>query len=395
MKNGRLLILSLAALSLSACALLPGHREPIESDQSELVARDFVAALAKLHGYAPRNTTVQLRSPKTAFAASLADAIRIAGFGIQMIPENDTGPMLVTYESDAFENAAGRSVGYRLRVGSVELSREYEIRTGRVFPMTSLSVKGVSISSEPLDQTIFARNRMAEQDTDATTQIHAATPRDQSPMAIKPLDVLDPFQTRRPGLTKKTLADEPPDPVVIVEAARQAPVPSGTGKQQRKQEPSGDQWRELLPQPVISPVSALPPQGQGTTVKRNVLELGQSNFAPMLANYDVQSETTLVFANDSLRLGDDNKRIVREWANNFNPDTDFISVIGCSHGKSRIASGNEFLAIGRANRVKEALIVSQVPATHILDEGCWASTWQENLPARGVILTHRRKNTPG
>ncbi len=395
MNNGRYLSVPLLALLLNACALLPANREPIEANQSALVARDFVAALAKLNGYSPRNTTVQLRPPKTAFAGSLEKAIRTAGFGIQMIPGNDTGPLLVSYESEAFENAAGRSVGYRLRVGSVELSREYEIRAGRVFPMTGMSVKGVLISSDPLDQTIFDRNRLAEQDTDTTTRINESNPGDDSPRAVEPMDALDPFQTRRTGLAKKTPSAETHDPVVIVDAARVEPTSDDTDMRSPSPEPNRNGWQELMPNLVVASVSAQPPQVLDTVVKKNVLELGQSNFAPLLANYNVHSETVLVFPNDSLRLGIENKRIVREWARRFNPDTDFISVIGCSHGKSNIDSGNEFLAIGRANRVKEALIVSQVPARNILDEGCWAPTWQENLPARGVMLTHRRKNTTG
>ena len=63
--------------------------------------------------------------------------------------------MIVSYEVEAFENTSGKSVGYRVQVGTVELSREYEINNGRVFPMTGMSVKGIESGSRKLDQTLF------------------------------------------------------------------------------------------------------------------------------------------------------------------------------------------------------------------------------------------------
>lgn len=38
----------------------------------------------------------------------------------------------------------------------------------------------------------------------------------------------------------------------------------------------------------------------------------------------------------------------------MNPDTDVLSVIGCSLEPTAIQNGNSLLAIGRANRVKES-----------------------------------------
>ena len=76
----------------------------------------------------------------------------------------------------------------------------------------------------------------------------------------------------------------------------------------------------------------------------------------------------------------------------FNSSSDLISVIGCSHGKSKIADGNKRLALGRARRVMDELLYNEVPADRLYDEGCWAGVEQKTLPSRGVIVTLRRQN---
>jgi len=260
----------------SACSILPRNNEPIDDDQSELVARDLSGALALLRGYSPRNTMLQLRPAKTRFGHSLERALRAQGYGLQNIPDNDTGPMLVTYQVEAFENASGKSVGYRVP-------------------------SSMNSSSTPLIGD------------------------DSLPMAA-------PDNEQRPALS-----------------------------------------------------SGMPIR------KRNVLDIGQSNFASIMQDYEELSSDVLVFANDSLRLGTGNKAMLSALTRQFDAQTDLVSLIGCSHGPSAKSNGNEHLAIGRANRVKEELILANISAENILDEGCWASTAQDGLPARGVIVRMLRR----
>jgi len=99
----------------------------------------------------------------------------------------------------------------------------------------------------------------------------------------------------------------------------------------------------------------------------------------------------LVFPNDSLRLGAANKSYIVNLAKTFDPETEIFSVIGCSHGKSAIENGNEILANGRANRVKEALMLAGVGEQYIYDEGCWApQVFDDVMPRRGVLLTRKQ-----
>ena len=126
---------------------------------------------------------------------------------------------------------------------------------------------------------------------------------------------------------------------------------------------------------------------------QNVFELGGSNFETILAEHHVVDEQVLTFANDSLRLGELNKQFVEKMVEDFNGKTDIFSIIGCSLGPTQVAGGNAALALGRANRVREALLFAGVPENLILDEGCWAGDTDLNtLPRRGVVVTLNRKN---
>lgn len=127
-------------------------------------------------------------------------------------------------------------------------------------------------------------------------------------------------------------------------------------------------------------------------VKRNIYETMSSNYSDVFSGYEDIEQSILIFPNDSLRLGDTNKQIIDQYVSRMDPDTDVLSVIGCSHGETEISNGNSLLALGRANRVKEAFLFSGLEHDRILDEGCWApQTFDEVMPRRGVVLTLKRK----
>jgi len=365
----------------SACSILPRNNEPIGDDQSELVARDLSGALALLRGYSPRNTMLQLRPSKTRFGRSLERALRAQGYGLQNIPDNDTGPMLVSYQVEAFENASGKSVGYRLRAGAVELAREYEIRGGRVFPMTGLSVKGVEIASQPYDQSIFDRNRAAsiEQQRQEQQRSDDLLLPNRQPLSTD--NSAGSILTQRAKSLRERVFGKNEEGSAIPLSVTSSSIPKTQAKAVSLANSDNGQSPEIS--------NGMP------TRKRNVFDIGQSNFASMTQDYKELSSDVLVFANDSLRLGAQNKAMLSAFAQRFDSKTDVVSLIGCSHGPSSRSNGNEHLAIGRANRVKEELILANISAEHILDEGCWASTAQDGLPARGVIVRMLRRTVDG
>jgi len=121
--------------------------------------------------------------------------------------------------------------------------------------------------------------------------------------------------------------------------------------------------------------------------KENMYDTRESNYSVLFANYDELKRDVLVFPNDSMVLGEYNKKVLLSYAKIFNSDTDVFSVIGCSHGKSALKNGNSVLAVGRANRVKEEFVAQGIDYGKIMDEGCWAAVpFDEMMPRRGVVL---------
>ena len=126
--------------------------------------------------------------------------------------------------------------------------------------------------------------------------------------------------------------------------------------------------------------------------KQNYFDIGQSNYGGVFDEYEDVVSTVLIFPNDSLRLGGSNKAIIEQYVSQMDPETDVLSVIGCSLGPTSIKNGNSLLAIGRANRVKEAFLFSGLEHDKVLEEGCWAPEIAEiELPTRGVVVTLKRQ----
>lgn len=125
--------------------------------------------------------------------------------------------------------------------------------------------------------------------------------------------------------------------------------------------------------------------------KQNYFDIGQSNYGGVFNEYEDVESTVLIFPNDSLRLGVTNKAIIERYVAQMDPSTDVLSVLGCSLGPTNIKNGNSLLAIGRANRVKEAFLFSGLDHDQVLEEGCWAPALADmQLPTRGVVVTLKR-----
>lgn len=149
---------------------------------------------------------------------------------------------------------------------------------------------------------------------------------------------------------------------------------------------------------AASPSVSAAPRAQsafGTAIKRNMYETLVSNYADVFTDFEDIEQSVLVFPNDSLRLGESNKETIARYVSELDPATDVLSVIGCSHGTTAIDNGNELLAIGRANRVKEAFLFAGIDHDQVLEESCWAGEHFEMMPRRGVVLTLKRRRDLG
>ncbi len=352
-------------VSLTGCAGTPSRDDVVEADQATLVAEDFVSALAQLRGFSPRNTTLQMRPVSSEFGNQLASELRRAGFGMQRVPEDDTGPLLVTYEAEGFESEDAHSVGYRVRVGSVELGRAYEIRGGRVFPMTALSVRGTRISEEPLDDTIFDRNVASE--ADAKKQRDAV------------LDGPASRRTQDGKATGQSILDDETLPDTGWQEVPASASGSGTGGKERSKTP------------VPTDKSSLDDGFQARNLA-DVLAIGGERFAP-LAGQAIAEQVILTFDDDSTRLSASNQQALLALTKDFDPQQDLISVIGCSHGPTGAPGRNRALAIGRADRVRVELIAQGVNAHKVLDEGCFSAQAKPGMPGRAVVVSVHRRTT--
>lgn len=158
------------------------------------------------------------------------------------------------------------------------------------------------------------------------------------------------------------------------------------------QTPGSEENVRVIPVTIEKAEPTLMAAGGNDARKQNYFDIGQSNYGGVFDEYEDVISTVLIFPNDSLRLGGSNKAIIDQYVAQMDPDTDVLSVIGCSLGPTDIKNGNSLLAIGRANRVKEAFLFSGLDHDDVLEEGCWAPEVAEmELPTRGVVVTLKRQ----
>lgn len=319
--------------------------QPATPEQSikpqSLIARDFVHALSQVQGMAAASTTVTLLSSdrQDIFTLAMNDALLAAGYGIRWVNESGADP-LFQYRQEQ-ELAAGgiyRTI-YEMAVGHVEMRRGYASDSQqRVHPVTALYIRGVDATNVEANNALFDQTIRTKADQGLSagraTTLH-------NPSTLKVPDAANPLN---PLVSRATAAST-----------------------------------NLMP-------ALAAPETQ------NVFDLGGSNFQNLLAQHKVVKEQVLTFANDSMRLGKLNKQLINQLVDTFDPRTDMFSVLGCSMGPTAVEGGNAALALGRADRVVEALRYAGVDSQLILDEGCWAGGGSlENLPLRGVVLTLNRR----
>ena len=332
----------LACTSLSGCALFGGG--PDEEPDPELIARNLVNTLAQLPELPPGQTLVQVSTPVTPFGRRVVASLGEAGYGIQEV-EADQGSHYVRYRAERAETETGERTRYRVAVGPVSVERDFRVVDGDTLPGSEQRIEGAERQELALNDELFG-------DALSASLSRASFRPDERPM------VLDLEPSDEPELSAANVA------------ASFADAPGGAGA------PGAEVDLDAL-------------------VRENMYDTKRSNYAPLFDDYEDVRQDTLIFPNDSLVLGDDNKAIIADYVRELDPATDVLSVIGCSHGRSAIDNGNELLAIGRANRVKEAFMFAGVSHRQVLDESCWAGSYHPVFPRRGVVLTLKRRQDIG
>lgn len=339
-------IIAAFVLSLSGCSLLPfggGQKAHVSQKDSliennpaiaSLVATDLVNALSQIRAIKPNQTTLYAQRPQDQLGERMIKSLQESGYKLRLATDNQQP--LLAYDVIQEEVEAGYTVV--VSAGLVKVKRRYDVNglNLTVHPISSLFVLGASGDEIQLDDSIFDKQQLTILAQQATPEIQ-----DNTVAVAQAIAVPD-----KPELIKQPLRLSNADQI-----ARKKPVK-----------------------------------------KFNMYEMRRSNYDDILGEFNTVSREIMIFPNDSLVMGQDNKTVAAQIVDRFNEESDVISVIGCSHGKTAIDDGNQKLANGRADRVKEEFTLAGINPDLVLQEACWANVhFDEMMPRRGVVVTHKRK----
>jgi len=353
----KLLLAAVLPVTVTGCGVLPEKNpgnianglsllDSFTPAQHRKIADDLLFAMAQIDGLSPLTTTVQLSHAQTPFGRAVQASIINAGYGMQEV-EGDLGNNLIRYLAENAETEQGFRTRYRIEVGENYAERNYRIVEGHLVPNSEMRVGGTAADDFIMNDSAF-NQEYVDPELSYVTSLESDEP-----------------EIRVVGFDRGAFKLDNTKPI----------EPSSTGLFAAA--PIDDSTKTLKVEPV--------------TGKTNMFYTLVSNFAKKFEGYEDNLSGVLVFPNDSLRLGAANKSYIVNLAKTFDPETEIFSVIGCSHGKSAIENGNEILANGRANRVKEALMLAGVGEQYIYDEGCWApQVFDDVMPRRGVLLTRKQ-----
>ncbi len=350
-----------AGLLLGGCGAF-GTREadtgPAVADdflRSRLVAADFVDVMSQLPELAPARTELWTPAPDSRFGELLFGALQDEGYVMKIgAGRGDALGYDITAAADAAGSGGPGGPGgagtytFLVSAGPVKLKRDYAVDAEGIRPASRMLLHGADASNVTMDHARFDTRLAADTATGTELAASKAAPAAGSLGASDPSD---------PSGARASASTAVPATAVVARAV-----------------------------PVTPPRKSAAP-----APRANMYETRRSAFEPILARYETVSRSVMVFGNDSLVMGADNKRDARQLARRFDPATDIVSLIGCSHGRTALDNGNETLALGRAARVKEELLLAGLAPELVLDEGCWAGTHFDKMPARGVVVTHKRR----
>lgn len=364
--------------------------------RSKLIAADFVATMTQFPSTNPSTTILHTDRPTTRFGELLLGALQSAGFDLRIGSESSDFWLNYAASLDKASSEAGNPVyTFVIAAGDVKLKRSYEVDQHGVWPAGNMFVRGADASNVVMDDSIFSIRKPPSRPIQQTpidkpvtiAQVQANQPQAnqlQATQIVQEPQLQD--QTQQETVTVQAI----PTPKTFVKTKKVIPAKKTDIKVQQDLTESVAAMKQSE--------AAIEPGTESVAVKStgsysefsNMYENGESRYAEIFASYSLLDSKVLVFPNDSLVLGKLNKQSIRQQLSNFDPQTDIISVIGCSHGASNIENGNAYLANSRAFRVKEEYVSAGLDADKVLEEGCWAAETFAKMPDRGVVIQHKR-----
>ena len=381
-----LCVFATAAVFLAGCAASPSTSRSsavpadalstaeLTSDfsRSKLIAADFVATMTQLPESRPASIVLYTNKPSSRFGELLLSALQGAGYDLRIGHSQSQNWLAYNANRDESLSESGNPIyTFIVAAGDIKLKRSYEVDKYGVKPAGSMFVRGATTDNIVLDDSIFSvrspSNVLAEKDDEQFTPVRAAS---ASNVQISAVPIPKPFVDLSENVALTRVATTDQTSVRTQAIAQSQNDLSGAVAELTANKAKTDK----------APYSEF----------SNIYDTGESRYQALYDLYEVVGKNIYVFPNDSLILGKQNKMLVQQLANNFDSETDVMSVIGCSHGSTAIDNGNAYLANNRAFRVKEAFLQAGLEADKVLEEGCWASVAFPSLPARGVLVQHRR-----
>lgn len=343
-----LLVLSwaLASLLLSACATqnnLPdsaaeaspadrfGMGNPV-SAIDRTMANDISGVLTQI--FDSVGTTIQVNTDTTdPIRDHLIEKFSQAGYGIQQVSA-DQGSNFLSYNKQETQVDDKTRIKFAVTIGAIDVSREYFLTGPNSLATASTFRLSGTRAPVSVNEKTSARKQVPNADFSAVTYVASLNLEEQVPV----------ISLITPDLVNQV-------------ASIQSSAPS---------------------------LNAL---NSSNVEVNNLFYAEASTFSSLLDNRERIARQVVVFGNDSMILGDTNKLIIDQFVNNRVADKDLISLVGCSNGPTALEIGNEGLALGRAQRVTQALVARGIARDRILDEGCWAPVSAgDKFPGRGVVL---------
>lgn len=363
--------------ALSGCSVISPNKGALGADQrsekkgveltgdfsrSKLIAADFVATIAQIPATDPTTTILHTDKPTTRFGELLLGTLQKAGFDLRVGSESSDVWLAYKAIRDEQSSESGNPVyTFIVAAGDVKLKRSYEVDQYGVKPTGGMFVRGASINNVVSDDSMFSIRK-------------------PKPQTAPPPNIAD---LNSDGVS---IAGIPTSKPFVKSNTVFTPEEMQKLEQRRELEASVAALALLNDADSLNEFNSSNAYSEVPNMAVNM----KSRYQDIFDEYEVLNTSILVFPDDSLLLGRDNKQVLRRYANDFNEETDVMSVIGCSHGKSKLANGNAYLANNRAFRVKEEFIAIGLSPKTVLEEGCWADEAYGDMPLRGVLVQHKR-----
>ena len=356
-RDGLVAVVACAALAfLVACAapsregssvVASGVADRSDDSPSSLpIAVELVSVLVQLEGRSPYDTTLQVNAASTAFGRHLAEALRIAGYGLQTVSD-DQGRNYLAYSAATRSTEIGRAATFEIRLGALSIARRMTVANGAWVPVGPVTIRGSAPQPVALNGSIHVE-------------------RIDRPLSY-PSGV-------------RFVADATGETIVET-LYRYAYWPTGAAR-------AGSSGAEL---------SALDPRRFLEQATGRLYEGGSTALALRPAtDFGARQSLELRFPTASARtLGADNRRALERLETFVAPGTDRLTIASCERAGARTgasAGADTDDSAARSARVKAELLTLGVPGDQVLELGCPVEPDRRPSAGRDVAVVVERLN---